>query len=134
MTMKILQYIVAFIAALAIANPVCCCYVAAHNDSSPTSKASTCCCSGQSSGSDQQDGEDSIPKHYCPCKDKLKTDEVKHLQIPVAAPEQIAHLRVHDSDWQASIVSWSLPIQSIYQDRSPPPTLSKSILYSVFRI
>jgi hypothetical protein len=120
----------AFIAALAIANPVCCCYAAGSDDSGSSSKTSSCCCSS----SDQQDGDEPSPEHHCACKDKLKTNELKHVEMQVQESHSVALVCNDFSKWQAIIAPLHLPNQRVYQDRSPPPPLNWTLLYSVFKI
>ncbi len=133
-TMNIFRHIMAFIAALAIANPVCCCYAtASNNDSSQPTQTRSCCGSDQSSDSDQQGGGESDPEHRCPCKDKLKTAEVKHLEIHVQALKPITFKCVDLAVYKADVLPLIIPSHGIREDLSPP-SLEFRILYSVFRI
>jgi hypothetical protein len=131
--MNIFRHIMAFIAALAIANPVCCCYAAGSDDLSQSTQTRSCCGSGQSSDSNKQGGGKSDPEHRCPCKDKLKTAEVKHLEIQVQTLKPIAFKCIDLTVYKAGILPLIIPSQGIREDSSPP-SLEFRILYSVFRI
>ena len=130
---NIFRHIMAFIAALAIANPVCCCY-ALSSDDSPQPQETHSCCSSQPVDSDQQNGGDPCPNGNCSCKDKLKVDELKHVDFHVQLPKLVKLLYVEFSLWKSDALPKILPNQRIYQNSSPPPPLSHTIVYSVFRI
>ncbi len=130
--MNIFRQILAFLAALAIANPLCCCFgMECSSDGEPKSRH---CCSSQPSDTSNKEGSDSPdPVKPCPCKNHIKTVELELTQPLTLDSYLTGILPIDINEWNPT---WPKSTQLVHNIPLgiPPPPQDLNILFSVFTI
>lgn len=136
---RIAKYLLTFILAITLVNPVCCCSwgeFLASDGEDQEGDISYSCCGGSTdvSASDSDNGDKPSPNKSCNCKTKNKFVEADFLDFtfvntfPISfsqdQPVEVV-LHIEESKCYAKLVAYENP---------PPPNTPKRILFSTYLI